>query len=58
MIHKIGPSKIFKPMEVKVEEIVEEILEQGGLSKAKINSIHYYVEHDVNEKELEESCAV
>ena len=37
-----------------MEEIVEEILEQGGLFEAKINSIHYCVEHDVSKEKFKE----
>ena len=51
MVHKMEPCKTFKSMEIEVEEIVEKILEQGGLSEAKINSTHYYIEYDVNEEE-------
>ena len=42
MNDKMDPSKGFKPIDVEMEEIIEEILE-GGLSITKFNAIYYFV---------------
>ena len=52
MSQKMESSRAFKPMEVEVKEIVGAILEEGGLFDA--NSIHYYIEHEESEGDLEE----
>ena len=46
MVEKMGPSKGFKPMEVEVEEIIEEILEEGGLPRVEVNVTRYFVCHE------------
>ena len=39
-------SKQFKLIEVEKEEIVNEILEKGGIPHAKYGFIQYYVQHE------------
>ena len=41
MNDKIGPFKGFKPMDVEVEEIIEDILE-GDLFTANFNATHLF----------------
>ena len=39
MAQKMGPSKTFTPMDVEVEEIIERILEDGGIPSNKLQGL-------------------
>ena len=54
---KDGPSKSFKPMEVEIPEIVEEILEKGGLLVTNGSGTHYFVWHEESDLDPQESRA-
>ena len=53
MATKMGPSKAFKAIDVEVEEIVEEIMEDGGLPTEEVDAIHYYVEYERSDLQRE-----
>ena len=46
MVGKMGPSKGFQLIEVEVQDITEEILEEGGLPTTEVNATHYFVCHE------------
>ena len=53
MRNKMGPSNIFKVMDVEVEECVEEILKNGSLPTLENSSSHYNVQHKDGDEDPE-----
>ena len=55
MTQKMGQSKTFISLDVKVEEIIEGILEDGGIPSNDIASNHYYVHHKEDDEDSHHS---
>ena len=58
MKNKMGPSTTFKAMDAEVEDYIEELLKNGGLLRAEISAIHYYVEYEGNDDGPQVTTAV
>ena len=47
-----SPSKPYKSIDIEVEEIVEEIMDEGSIPSAQINVPHCFVEHPRSDDDL------
>ena len=55
---KMGPSKAFNTMDVEIEEIVKEIMEEGGLLSEEVNAINYYLDNKKSDDLQQENIIV
>ena len=58
MFQNMEPSRIFKPIDVEVEEIVKEIMEDGGIPCAEIPLTQYFIQHEDEDEDFLEASPI